>query len=153
LHGFMQGEDREWKDMGFTYQHDANEDFYFSITSNDFAGDYALLDKPESYVTQGEGHTIYKGTRESNGLLLEEWIAKGQFFWDKGRNKSDDWGYTFSLGIHMTDPTYKTPQLRLEMFYRIPKDETQGYTQAQLMVIWREITNSIRIRESSFNSK
>jgi len=152
LHGFMQGEDREWKDMGFSYQHNMIEDFYFTITSNDFASDYALLDKPESYVTQGRGHTVYKGTRESNGLQLEEWIAKGQFFLNEEGFDSDDEGYVFSLGIHMTDPTYKTPQLRLEMFYKMPTDGTQGYNEAQLMVIWREITNSIKIRESSFES-
>ncbi|MBX4133882.1 hypothetical protein JMI89_09600 [Frischella sp. Ac48] len=47
----------------------------------------------------------------------------------------------------MLDPTDKTPQLQIKMYYKIPEDETQGYTQEQLMVIWREITNSIRVRE------
>jgi hypothetical protein len=153
LHGFMQGEDREWKDIGFTYRHNTIEDFYFSIDYNDFKEGNALLDKPEGYVTQGRGHTLYKGTRESNGLLLEEWIAKGQFFLNEEGFDSDDLGYVFSLGIHMTDPTYKTPQLRLEMYYKIPDDETQEYSEKQLMVIWREITNSIRIRESSFENE
>jgi hypothetical protein len=153
LHGFMQGEDREWKDMGFIYWHNTINNFYFSIDYNDFKEGNALLDKPEGYVTQGRGHTIYKGTRESNGLLLEEWIAKGQFLLNEEGFYSDDLGYVFSLGIHMTDPTYKTPQLRLEMYYKIPDDETQEYSEKQLMVIWREITNSIRIRESSFENE
>ncbi|MWP48170.1 T6SS immunity protein Tli4 family protein, partial [Gilliamella sp. Pas-s27] len=47
LHGFMQGEDREWKDIGFTYRHNTIEDFYFSIDYNDFKEGDALLDKPE----------------------------------------------------------------------------------------------------------
>ncbi|OCG21175.1 MULTISPECIES: T6SS immunity protein Tli4 family protein [unclassified Gilliamella] len=153
LHGFMQGEDREWKDMGFIYLHNTIDNFYFSIDYNDFKEGYALLDKPEGYVTQGRGHTIYKGTRKSNGLLLEEWIAKGQFFLDKKGFYSDDWGYVFSLGIHMTDPTYKTPQLRLEMYYKPPLDPRQAYSKDQLMVFWQEITNSIRIRESSFENE
>ncbi|MWP48116.1 T6SS immunity protein Tli4 family protein, partial [Gilliamella sp. Pas-s27] len=96
---------------------------------------------------------LYKGTRESNGLLLEEWIAKGQFFHNEKGFGSDDWGYVFSLGIHMTDPTYKTPQLRLEMYYKSPLDPRQAYSKDQLMVFWQEITNSIRIRESSFENE
>ncbi|MWN32957.1 MULTISPECIES: T6SS immunity protein Tli4 family protein, partial [unclassified Gilliamella] len=133
--------------------HNTINNFYFRIDYNDFKEGDALLDKPEGYVTQGRGHTLYKGTRESNGLLLEEWIAKGQFFLNEDGSYSDDWGYVFSLGIHMTDPTYKTPQLRLEMYYKIPDDETQAYSEKQLMVIWREITNSIRIRGSAFENE
>jgi len=150
LHGFMQGEDREWKDMTFIYRHDNMDDFYFRITSNDFAGDYALLDKPEGYVTQGRGHTIYKGTRESNDLKLEEWIAKGQFFVDEDGFHINDMGYVFTLGINMTDPTYKAPQLRIKMYYKIPKDKTQAYNEEQLKVIWREISDSIKLRQSAF---
>lgn len=37
------------------------------------------------------------------------------------------------------------------MNYIIPKnDNVPTYSEEQLMSIWREITNSIRIRESSF---
>ena len=150
LHGFMQGEDSEWKDTGVTYQHNANNDFYFSISYNNYDGYYKLLDQPESYVTDDRGHTIYKGTRESQGLQLEEWLTKGEFFSDEPGYESDDEWYKFTLGINMLDPTDKTPLLNIEMYYRIPEDETQGYTQEQLMVIWREITNSIRVRERAF---
>jgi hypothetical protein len=150
LYGFMQGEDRRWKDMTFIYRHNQINDFYFRITSNDFAGDYALLDKPEGYVTQGRGYTIYKGTRTSNQLLLEEWIAQGKFFVDEKGFEIDDIGYVFTLGIHMTDPTYETPQLRIKMYYKIPLDRTNAYTEDQLMVIWREITNSIKLRSKEF---
>ncbi|MBX4132686.1 hypothetical protein JMI89_03450, partial [Frischella sp. Ac48] len=66
---------------------------------------------------------------------------------DESGYESDDEWYKFILGINMLDPTYKTPQLQIKMYYKIPEDETQGYTQEQLMVIWREITNSIRVRE------
>lgn len=153
LHGFMQGEDSEWKDTGVTYQHDADNDFYFDISYNNYKGFYKLLDQPESYVTENRGHTIYKGTRDSQGLQLEEWLVKGQFFSDESGYDSDDWGYKFTLGINMLDPTYKTPLLNIKMYYRIPEDETQGYSEAQLMVIWREITNSIRMRDSLFQSE
>ncbi|WP_392552865.1 T6SS immunity protein Tli4 family protein [Orbus wheelerorum] len=150
LRGFMQGEDREWKDMNYGYLHNSIENFSFYFKFNDYADDYALLDKPESYFTSNRGHTIYKGTRSSEYLKLEEWIVKGKYFLDEKGFDTDDMGYLFTLGIHMTDPTYKTPQLRLEMYYKIPKDGTQGYSEDQLMVIWHEITNSIKIRESSF---
>lgn len=153
LHGFMQGEDSEWKETEVTYQHDADNDFYFDISYNNYKGFYKLLDQPESYVTENRGHTIYKGTRDSKGLQLEEWLVKGQFFSDESGYDSDDWGYKFTLGINMLEPTYKTPLLNIEMYYRIPEDETQGYSEAQLMVIWREITNSIRMRDSSFQSE
>ena len=153
FNSFMQGEDREWKDMNYGYRHDSIDYFSFYFEFNDFADDYALLDKPEAYFTQGSGHTIYKGTRESHGLKLEEWIVKGKYFEDPQGINSDDTDYIFTLGIHITDPTYKTPRLRIEMTYKVPEDETQGYTEEQLMVIWREITNSIRIRESAFESK
>ncbi|MWN32968.1 MULTISPECIES: T6SS immunity protein Tli4 family protein, partial [unclassified Gilliamella] len=94
-----------------------------------------------------------KGTRESNNLKLEEWVVKGKYFEDNLEFNSDGLGYIFTLGIHVTDPTYKTPRLHVEMYYKIPDDETQAYSEEQLMVIWREITNSIRIRESAFENK
>ena len=147
FNSFMQGEDREWKDMNYGYRHDSIDYFSFYFEFNDFADDYALLDKPEAYFTQGSGHTIYKGSRESHGVKLEEWVVKGKYFEDPQGVNTDDADYIFTLGIHITDPSYKTPRLRVEMTYRIPEDETQGYTQEQLMVIWREITNSIRVRE------
>lgn len=150
LHGFMQGEDSEWKDTEVTYRYNEDNSFYFSISYNNYKGFYKLLDQAESYVTDDRGHTIYKGTRESQGLLLEEWLTKGQFFSDESGYESDDWWYKFTLGINMLDPTYKTPQLQIKMYYKIPEDETQGYTQEQLMVIWREITNSIRVRTGTF---
>ena len=153
FNSFMQGEDREWKDMNYGYRHDSIDYFSFYFEFNDFAGDYALLDKPEAYFTQGSGHTIYKGTRESHGLKLEEWVVKGKYFEDPQGINSDDTDYIFTLGIHITDPTYKTPRLRIEMTYKVPEDETQGYTEEQLMVIWREITNTIRIRKSAFESE
>ncbi|WP_392560376.1 T6SS immunity protein Tli4 family protein [Orbus mooreae] len=153
FNSFMQGEDREWKDMNYGYRHESIDYFSFYFEFNDFADDYALLDKPEAYFTQGSGHTIYKGTRESHGLKLEEWVVKGKYFEDPQGDNTDDTDYIFTLGIHITDPTYKTPRLRIEMTYRIPEDETQGYTEEQLMLIWREITSSIRMRDSSFESK
>lgn len=153
LHGFMQGEDSEWKETAVTYQHDTDDDFYFNISYNNYKGFYRLLDQPESYVTDNRGHTIYKGKRDSHGLQLEEWLLKGRFFRDESGHDSDDLGYKFTLGINMLDPTDKTPKLRIKMYYRIPKDPTQGYSEAQLMVIWREITNSIRMRESAFETE
>ncbi|WP_392560236.1 T6SS immunity protein Tli4 family protein [Orbus mooreae] len=153
LNSFMLGEDREWKDMNYGYWHESIDEFSFYFEFNDFADDYALLDKPEGYFTQGAGHTIYKGTRESQGLKLEEWVVKGKYFEDAQGFNADNMGYIFTLGIHVTDPSYKTPRLRVEMFYKIPLDKTQAYSEEQLMVIWREITNSIRIRDSSFESK
>ncbi|MBX4134238.1 hypothetical protein JMI89_11435 [Frischella sp. Ac48] len=153
FNSFMQGEDREWKDMNYGYRHDSIDYFSFYFEFNDFADDYALLDKPEAYFTQGSGHTIYKGSRESHGVKLEEWVVKGKYFEDPQGVNTDDTDYIFTLGIHITDPSYKTPRLRVEMTYRIPEDETQGYTQEQLMVIWREITNSIRVRASAFKAE
>ena len=153
FNSFMQGEDREWKDMNYGYRHDKINYFSFYFEFNDFAADYALLNKPEVYFTQGSGHTIYKGTRESHGLKLEEWVVKGRYFDDPPKFYSEeDRDYVFTLGIHSTDPTYKTPQLRIEMTYRMPEDETQGFTEKQLMVIWREVTNSIQMRDSAFKS-
>ncbi|WP_294611241.1 T6SS immunity protein Tli4 family protein [uncultured Gilliamella sp.] len=153
FNSFMQGEDREWKDMNYGYLHDKINYFSFYFEFNDFAADYALLNKPEVYFTQGSGHTIYKGTRESHGLKLEEWVVKGRYFDDPPKFYSEeDRDYVFTLGIHSTDPTYKTPQLRIEMTYRMPEDETQGFTEKQLMVIWREVTNSIQMRDSAFKS-
>jgi len=150
LHGFMQGEDHEWKDMTFLYLNNHTDNFYFRITSDDFAGDYALLDKPEDFFTQGEGHTIYKGTRESNGLKLEEWVVKGKYFNDDQGFNLDNIGYIFTLGIHMTDPTYKQPKLMIDMYYQIPLDKTKAYSEEQLKVIWHEITDSIKLRQSAF---
>ncbi len=152
LNSFMQKEDREWKDMNYGYWHDSLEDFSFYFELNDFADDYALLDKPEAYFTQGIGHTIYKGSRESNGLKLEEWVVKGEYFEDAQRVNTNNMGYIFTLGIHMTGPSYKKPRLHVEMFYKIPIDRRKAYTEAQLMVIWQKITDSIRIRESSFEN-
>lgn len=34
----------------------------------------------------------------------------------------------------MVDPTYKTPKLLVEMYYKYPKNGTQDYSEAQLMV-------------------
>jgi len=148
--GFMQGDDYEWKDMNYGYWHDSIEEFSFYFEFNDYADDYALLDKPEGYFTQGLGHTIYKGTRESNGLKLEEWVVKGKYFGDPQGFSLDNLGYIFTLGIHITDPTHKTPRLRVEMFYKIPLDKTKAYSEEQLKVIWREITDSIKLRQSAF---
>lgn len=153
LNSFMPGEDREWKDMNYGYWHESIEDFSFYFEFNDFSDDYALLDKPEGYFTQGVGRTIYKGTRESQGLKLEEWVVKGEYFEDAQGFNADNMGYIFTLGIHVTDPSYKTPRLRVEMFYKIPLDESHGYNEKQLMAIWREITHSIKIRDSSFETE
>jgi len=140
--------------MNYGYRHDNSNDYFsFYFEFNDFADDYALLDKPEAYFTQGSGHTIYKGTRESHGLKLEEWVVKGKYFEEPQGVNNNYTDYIFTLGIHITDPTYKTPRLRIEMTYRIPEDKTQGYTEEQLMIIWREITNTIRIRKSAFESE
>ncbi|MWN32956.1 hypothetical protein GQ596_10930, partial [Gilliamella sp. Pra-s60] len=108
FNSFMHGEDREWKDMNYGYWHDSIEDFSFYFEFNDFASDYALLNMPEAYFTQGDGYTIYKGTRESNNLKLEEWVVKGKYFEDNLEFNSDGLAYIFTLGIHVTDPTYKT---------------------------------------------
>ena len=58
--------------------------------------------------------------------------------------------YIFNLGINMEEPDNKNPNLEIRMYYIIPPDSRKAYSLDQLMVIWREITNSIRIRENSF---
>ncbi|WP_294610291.1 T6SS immunity protein Tli4 family protein [uncultured Gilliamella sp.] len=150
---FMKGENREHKDMNFIYQYDGNEDFYFSIDSEDQSYNVALLDIPAAFIMPEFGKTIYKGTRKSKHLSLEEWITKGKYFEDNivGRDFMHE-GYIFTLGIHMVNSNYRTPKLVVKMFYKIPIDKRKAYTEEQLMVIWQRITDSIRIRESSFEN-
>jgi len=150
---FMKGENREHKDMNFIYQYDGNEDFYFSIDSEDQSYNVALLDIPAAFIMPEFGKTIYKGTRKSKHLSLEEWITKGKYFEDNivGRDFMHE-GYIFTLGIHMVNSNYRTPKLVVKMFYKIPIDKRRAYTEEQLMVIWQKITDSIRIRESSFEN-
>jgi hypothetical protein len=154
-YSFMQDIDEAWKDIYFGYMHEHIDDFKFVISSDDYAEDYPLLRKPSRYFTEGRGKTIYKGKRESNGLMLEEWAVKGSYF--EAKNKygesigyNDDIGYTFFVGIHMTDPAPKTPKLFMMMYYN-PHKHVTPYTEKELMVIWKKITSSIRVRPEHFN--
>lgn len=149
--GFMRNGVEEYKDISFTYRYEGKEDFYISLQSSDFSEDLSLLESPEEYDPDGEGYTVYKGTRESNHLVMEEWIRKGDFFYNNDYSWRNDEGYIFKLGINLFNASYKKPQLWVQMNYIIPKnDNVPTYSEEQLMSIWREITNSIRIRESSF---
>lgn len=153
-YSFMQGVDEEWKDIYFGYTHESIEDFKFVMSSDDYADDYPLLKKPSNYFTEGRGKTIYKGSRESHGLLLEEWAVKGSYFEGKDAygnsiGYNDDIGYTFFVGIHMTDPTPKTPKLFMMMYYN-PHKDSNPYNEKELMVIWKSITGSIRVRPGGF---
>ncbi len=153
LHSFMKGENREHKDMTFIYRYNNKEDFYFRIKSEDQSYNVALLDIPATFIMPEFGKTIYKGTRKNKHLSLEEWITKGKYFEDDivGRDFMHE-GYIFTLGIHMVNSNYRTPKLVVKMFYKIPIDKRKAYTEEQLMVIWQRITDSIRIRESSFEN-
>lgn len=153
-YSFMQEVDEEWKKFYFGYTHERIEDFNFVLTSDDFVEDYPLLKKPANYFTEGRGKTIYKGHRESHGLQLEEWVVKGSYFeakdaYGESLGYNDDIGYTFFVGIHMTDPTPKTPKLFMMMYYNPHKDSTP-YNEKELMVIWKTITGSIRVRPGAF---
>ncbi|WP_216354908.1 T6SS immunity protein Tli4 family protein [Gilliamella apicola] len=53
----------------------------------------------------------------------------------------------------MEEPDNRNPNLEIQMYYIIPRDSHNAYSEDQLMIIWREITNSIRIRESSFTNE
>lgn len=78
--GFMRNGVEEYKDISFTYRYEGKEDFYISLQSSNFSEDLSLLESPEEYDPDGEGYTVYKGTRESNHLVMEEWIRIGDFF-------------------------------------------------------------------------
>ncbi|MCX8650335.1 hypothetical protein J3U21_08085 [Gilliamella sp. B2776] len=56
--------------------------------------------------------------------------------------------------MNQFDANYKKPQLTFKMHYKIPTDTSiPTYNEDQLMVIWRDITDSIRIRESAFDDE
>ena len=153
INGFMQGDDDRPKYIQFTYRYEDREDFYFRITFTNYAGSESLFDIPDNFIIQGEGQKIYKGTREINNLHLEEVIVKNNDFLDSNDNGLKKERYIFNLGINMEEPDNKHPKLEIEMYYIVPRDSSKAYSKKQLMTIWREITNSIRIRESSFTNK
>lgn len=153
INGFMQGDDDRPKYIQFTYQYEDREDFYFRITFTNYAGRESLFDIPDNFIIQGEGQKIYKGTREINNLHLEEVIVKNNDFLDSNDNGLKKERYIFNLGINMEEPDNKHPKLEIEMYYIIPRDSRKAYSEDQLMIIWHEITNSIRIRESSFTNE
>ena len=153
INGFMQGDDDRPKEIQFTYRYEDRDDFYFHITFNNYAGIGSLFDIPDNFIIQGEGQKIYKGTREINNLHLEEVIVKNNDFLDSNDNELKKERYIFNLGINMEDPDNKKPSLEVEMYYILPRDSSKAYSKKQLMTIWRDITNSIRIRESSFTNK
>lgn len=153
INGFMQGDDDRPKYIQFTYQYEDREDFYFRITFTNYAGSESLFDIPDNFIIQGEGQKIYKGTREINNLHLEEVIVKNNDFLDSNDNGLKKERYIFNLGINMEEPDNKHPKLEIEMYYIIPRDSRKAYSEDQLMIIWHEITNSIRIRESSFTNE
>lgn len=153
INGFMQGDDDRPKYIQFTYRYEDREDFYFRITFTNYAGSESLFDIPDNFIIQGEGQKIYKGTREINNLHLEEVIVKNNDFLDSNDNGLKKERYIFNLGINMEEPDNKHPKLEIEMYYIIPRDSRKAYSEDQLMIIWHEITNSIRIRESSFTNE
>lgn len=153
INGFMQGDDNRPKYIQFTYQYEDREDFYFRITFTNYAGSESLFDIPDNFIIQGEGQKIYKGTREINNLHLEEVIVKNNDFLDSNDNGLKKERYIFNLGINMEEPDNKHPKLEIKMYYIIPRDSLKAYSEDQLMIIWHEITNSIRIRESSFTNE
>lgn len=153
INGFMQGDDDRPKYIQFTYRYEDREDFYFRITFTNYAGSESLFDIPDNFIIQGEGQKIYKGTREINNLHLEEVIVKNNDFLDSNDNGLKKERYIFNLGINMEEPDNKHPKLEIKMYYIIPRDSLKAYSEDQLMIIWHEITNSIRIRESSFTNE
>lgn len=153
INGFMQGDDYRPKYIQFTYQYEDREDFYFHITFNNYAGSESLFDIPDNFIIQGEGQKIYTGTREIHNLHLEEVIVKNNDFYDSNDNGLKKERYIFNLGINMEEPDNRNPNLEIQMYYIIPRDSRNAYSEDQLMIIWREITNSIRIRESSFTNE
>ena len=153
INGFMQGDDNRPKYIQFTYRYEDREDFYFRITFTNYAGSESLFDIPDNFIIQGEGQKIYKGTREINNLHLEEVIVKNNDFLDSNDNGLKKERYIFNLGINMEEPDNRNPSLEIQMYYIIPRDSRNAYSEDQLMIIWREITNSIRIRESSFTNE
>ena len=151
--GFMQGSIEEYKDIYTLYRDKNYKNLVIRINSNDYSDDMPLLKEPR----EPGGHTVYKGKRKNNNMVMEEWIQKGRYF-DRDDYLDDyfgkDKGYYFRLGINAFDADYKKPQLRVEMYYIPPRyDDVPSYSKKQLMTIWREITNSIRIRESSFTNQ
>jgi hypothetical protein len=156
IHGFMYGGVKEYKDMYFLYRYEESDDFSIDFNLYDYSYNFSLLDVPDIAMLpspDSDAHTAYKGTRESNQLVMEERIMKGMLFSDDNEyypRKRE--GYIFTLGIHLSKKAnYKKPRLLLEMHYKIPQDNhIPSYSEEQLMVIWREITNSLRIREGSF---
>ena len=147
--GFMQGGIEEYKEISTLYRDKNYENLAITIHSHDYSDEIPLLKEPR----EPGGHTVYKGKRKNNNMVMEEWIQKGRYF-DRDDHLDDylpkDKGYLFRLGINAFDADYKKPQLRVEMYYILPRDSSKAYSKKQLMTIWREITNSIRIRESSF---
>ena len=152
--GFMQGDDDRLKEITFIYRYEDRHDFYFRITFNNYAGGYSLFDIPSFFFyVPGEGRKIYKGTRKSHNLHLEEIVLKVNDLNDENLDEFQKEGYKFNLGINMKEPDNKNPSLEVEMYYILPRDSSKAYSKKQLMTIWRDITNSIRIRESSFTNK
>lgn len=145
LGSFMNGVDKEWKDIEYDYFHDSVDDFYFNFSYNDYIEDVALLDYPEIEFTDDNGYTVYNGLKESNGLKMEEWVVKGQFFEDD--ESEIGLGYIFTLAINMTTPTYDFPNLIVKMYYKIPDDIEKMYSEEQLISVWQNITNTIRVRQ------
>ncbi|OCG28812.1 hypothetical protein A9G45_05080 [Gilliamella sp. HK2] len=156
IYGFMHGGVKEDKHMYFLYRYEESDDFSIDFNLYDYSYNFSLLDVPDIAMLpspDSDAHTVYKGTRESNQLVMEERIMKGMLFSDDNEyypRKRE--GYIFNLGIHLSKKAnYKKPRLLLKMHYKIPQNNhIPSYSEEQLMVIWREITNSLRIREGSF---
>ena len=153
--GFMHGGVKAYKDLHFNYRYNSNRGFYIRIHIEDLSDNLSLLDAPNEIVMPKPGHTVYKGKRETNNLIMEEWIVKGPFFPDNNEYYPQmQEGYIFYLAINQFDANYKKPQFNFNMYYKIPTDDSiPTYDEDQLMVIWRDITDSIRIRESAFDDE
>ena len=155
INGFMHGGVKEYKNLNFNFRYNSHKSFSIQIDIDDYSDDLSLLDAPDEIVMPKPGHTVYKGKRESHNLQMEEWIVKGAFFSDNNKDYPImQEGYIFYLAINQFDANYKKPQLTFKMHYKIPTDTSiPTYNEDQLMVIWRDITDSIRIRESAFDDE
>lgn len=144
---FMQEIDSETKYFSYCYSHKDDQNFNFSFEYNDYIPNIDLFDYSEEYFTQERGKTVYKESREINGLKTQEWVIEGCLFEDENELYSEKYGYIFTLAIHMTDPSYITPNMIIRMNYQISDDCDIVYSKEQLIAIWNKVTDSIKMRQ------
>ncbi|QBH97049.1 hypothetical protein EKN56_11960 [Limnobaculum zhutongyuii] len=129
------------------YHNDINNLKINFRTENYAPEDYSLLEQDSRVIGLHEYGTIYKGKREVNGLPAEEWLVGGRLV----EERRSFHGYLFYLRIYEKESSMTKPKFSVTMYYKTDKLPPEKIlTEAELITVWKEITSTIRLRESAF---